>query len=130
MNVAPDNITQLKPNEIFVYGSNRASRHGKGAALLAVKKFGAIYGKVGFAGQSYGISTKDEHLRTLPLCEIAKEIQTFIEFVKSNNDKVFLVTQIGCGLAGYSPKDIAPLFFVDKVPENVYLPEAFIKYGN
>jgi hypothetical protein len=122
MNFTPDNITSLAPNEIFVYGSNRSWRHGAGAAKMALK-WGAIYGQGPFRGQTYGISTKDEQIRTLPLSEIKKEVDAFLGFAKSRPDLRFLVTKIGCGLANWAPEDIAPMF--SNALDNVILPKEF-----
>lgn len=129
MKNTPENITKLEPDEIFVFGSNLAGRHGAGAALLALKKFGAISGQgYGLMGRSYGIATKDERIQTLPLDRIQVQVNKFLRFAENNPEKTFLVTQVGCGLAGYSPKDIAPLF--DGVPSNVVLPESFSQILN
>lgn len=129
MKNTPENITKLESDEIFVFGSNLAGRHGAGAALLALKKFGAISGQgYGLMGQSYGIATKDERIQTLPLDRIQVQVNKFLRFAENNSEKTFLVTQIGCGLAGYSPKDIAPLF--KGVPSNVILPESFSQILN
>lgn len=125
MNVTPDNITTLKPNEIFVFGSNEAGIHGAGAARLAHNKFGAIWGHGdGLQGQSYGISTKDRKICTLPLAKIQIKVDRFVRFAIQNPKLHFLVTQIGCGLAGYNPKEIAPMFAKD-IPANVSLPKEF-----
>jgi hypothetical protein len=124
----PDRITSLADNEVFVFGSNLAGRHGKGAALLALRKFGAKPGQgTGSMGQSYGIATKDERLRVLPLEKIASQIAEFLRFARERPETKFLVTQVGCGLAGYSPAEIAPLFFAHRVPENVALPASFLE---
>jgi len=113
-------------NSVFVFGSNLAGRHGKGAALEAFLMYGAIYGQgEGLQGQSYGIPTKDGKLKTLPLDVIEQHVIKFISFAKKNSDKTFYVTAIGCGLAGYSPEDIAP-FFKD-APTNCVLPDSFNK---
>lgn len=110
--------------DIFVFGSNRAGRHGKGSALLARTMYGAIYGQgEGLQGSSYGIPTKDEHLKSLPLTEIAKHVTVFLEFAKSHPEYLFHVVPIGCGLAGYTPEDIAPMFFDS--PWNVKIPTVF-----
>ena len=125
MEFTPENITHLKPNEIFVFGSNRAGRHGKGAALTALKKFGARNGEgYGLVGQSYAIPTKDRTLRVLTMGEIKIQVDKFIKFASEHQELKFYVTEIGCGLAGYSPKDIAPLF-AQRLP-NVILPERFV----
>ncbi len=114
-------------DEIFVFGSNLAGRHGMGAANAALKRYGAVYGKgIGLHGQSYGIPTKDENLKVIPIDEVAIYIRDFIEFSKSNPDKQFFVTAIGCGLAGYKPEQIAPLF--RGVGDNVSLPDVFKEF--
>lgn len=110
--------------EIFVFGSNLAGRHGKGAALFAKKNHGAILGQGrGLQGNSYAIPTKDHNLNTLPLNEISFFVKTFLLFAEENTDMIFNVTPIGCGLAGYRYSDIAPLF--RDCPENVRLPKEF-----
>lgn len=122
MNIAPDNIKELKPNEIFCYGANRSWRHGSGAAKYALK-FGAVYDQGPFRGQTYGICTKDESIKTLPLSEIALEIERFFDFVRSHPSLTFLLTAIGTGLAKYRAEDIAPMF--KRAPDNVHLPKSF-----
>jgi hypothetical protein len=118
-------IKSLADDEIFVFGSNYAGRHGKGAALQAVK-FGAIRGQgVGLMGKTYGIATKDRNLKVLPLESIKKQIAKFLDFARENKQFRFLVTPIGCGLAGYRPRQIAPLFYDYEIPDNVFLPESF-----
>lgn len=109
---------------IFVFGSNLAGRHGKGAALHARQKYGAIYGQgEGLQGQSYAIPTKDERLRTLPLDRIRGHVRRFIYFAFANPGMEFEVTRIGCGLAGYKDEQIAPFFYA--APTNVVLPEGW-----
>lgn len=128
MNITPTSITSLKDNEIFVFGSNYAGRHGKGSALTARRKFGAKMGQgQGLQGRSYGICTKDRKLKVLSLSAIATQVEGFLRFAAANPQLHFLVTPIGCGLAGYSPKDIAPLFLSNWIPDNVALPESFWK---
>lgn len=125
---SPTNIISLKDNEIFVFGSNLSGFHGGGAAKLALDKFGAVYGNgSGLQGKSYAIPTKDFFIRrTLSLKEIEPYVFDFYNFAKNNKELTFLVTLIGCGLAGYTPKDIAYMFekFLDL--ENVYLPKEFV----
>ena len=107
---------------IFVFGSNLSGRHGKGAALHAREHYGAVSGKgVGLQGSSYAIPTKDYGLRALPLNQIRHYIKQFIEFANEHPDMTFKVTRVGCGMAGYSDKQIAPLFL--KAPKNCQLPE-------
>lgn len=125
----PDRITQLEPNQIFVFGSNYAGRHGAGAALLAMRKFGAINGQgTGLMGQSYGIATKDRRLGVLPLYKIKVQIDRFLRVAEQHPELQFLVTKIGCGLAGYSEKEIAALFKGCTIPTNVILPLSFENY--
>jgi len=106
-------------NEIFVFGSNLAGRHGAGAALYARKHHGAIYGQgIGMQGNSYGIPTKDNHIKTLPITEVKKYIDQFVEFAETHPENHFQVTRVGCGLAGFTDKQIAPLFA--NSPSNCY----------
>ena len=117
-------VTSLPDNYIFVFGSNRAGRHGKGAALTAKRKFGAIEGTgYGLQGKSFGIPTKDRRLSVLPLSAISSYCSKLIALAKETPDVIYFVTEIGCGLAGYSPKDIAPLF--KGAPDNLELPISF-----
>jgi len=110
--------------QIFVFGSNLAGRHGAGAALYAKKNRGAIYGQgVGIQGSSYGIPTKDFQLRPLPLHVIARYVAQFLEFAGLHPEMEFQLTAIGCGLAGYTPEHIAPMFA--EAPQNVMLPGEF-----
>lgn len=124
MNITPDSITRLASNEVFVYGSNTAGRHGAGAAKQALK-WGAIYGRDGFAGQTYGISTKGDNLEILSLADIQTHVDRFTAFARSREDLVFLVTQVGCGLARRAPTEIAPLFKEASKLTNVFLPKSF-----
>lgn len=113
--------------QIFVFGSNLAGRHGKGAALYARKNYGAIYGQgVGLQGDSYGIPTKDEKIKTLPLDRILSYVNDFITFAKLHPELMFHVSPVGCGLAGYVPEQIAPMF--KDAPANVILNDEF-KYA-
>src|SRR3954468_400989 len=102
----------LPKNEIFVFGSNLGGFHGKGAALTAIKEYGAFYGKGrGSQGRAYAIPTKDTALRVLPLDAIKTFIEEFVAWAWDESDDLkFKITRIGCGLAGYSDKHIAPLF--------------------
>ena len=112
--------------EIFVFGSNREGRHGKGAALEAFREYGAIYGQAeGLQGRSYAIVTKELRSGHPPvtLKDVAESVQHFLEFATIHRDLRFHVTPIGCGLAGFHPRQIAPLF--RDAPPNVELPPAF-----
>lgn len=117
---------------IFVFGSNLAGRHSRGSALEAFKYWGAIYGQgAGLQGESYAIPTKDHALNMLSLDKIQKHVNTFIKFagimsLKEPNT-LFKVVEIGCGLAGYSPEDIGPLFAKAEYFKNVELPLSFLR---
>lgn len=109
---------------IFVFGSNLVGRHGKGAALTALQRFGAVYGQgEGLQGASYAIPTKDEAIQTLPLVQIKSYVDTFLDFAKAHPELLFEVTRIGCGLAGYSDVDISWMF--GYAPSNCELPHGW-----
>lgn len=119
----PDRITELKPNEIFVFGSNLAGAHGGGAARLAYHRFGAIWGQgVGLQGQSYAIPTMQGGVET-----IKPYVDEFIRFAQTRPDPKFYVTQIGCGIAGFKVEEIAQLFQTAINVKNIILPRAFLK---
>lgn len=124
--IASDNITKLNPNEIFVFGSNLSGRHGKGAAKQALT-WGAIWGQgAGLQGRTYGIPSKNASItRTLSVKEIKPFVDDFIQFAKDNQNLIFIVTEIGCGLANLTPKEIAPLFKEAIDIENIHLPKRF-----
>lgn len=128
MRTTSNNITKLEPNEIFVFGSNLSGIHGGGAARTALK-WGAIYGQgVGLQGQTYAVPTKSVGItRTLKIDEIKPFVDEFIQFAKNNQQLTFLVTEIGCGLAGLTPVQIAPLFQDAVNVLNINLPENFWK---
>ena len=116
----PDHIRNLEPGQIFVFGSNAAGMHGGGAARTAVEKFGAVMGQgEGLQGQSYAIPTMEG------LEETRNAVQRFIQFADSHREMKFLVTRIGCGIAGYTPRQIAPMFVDAIYLNNIYLPEDF-----
>jgi len=124
--VTPDYIDTLESDEVFVFGSNLAGRHGAGAAKTARLSFRAEWGVgEGLTGQCYAIPTKDAHLRVISIEEIAKSVAAFAEICKKMTDHKFLVTEIGCGLAGYTPSQIAPLFNWAIGQDNVSLPSNF-----
>jgi len=126
MKITPDYVTELKSNEVFVFGSNENGIHGAGAAKLAHDKFGAVAGQgFGLSGRTFAIPTKDWHIQTLPLETISFYVHRFFDFVNKYKKLDFLVTEIGCGLAGFEPKDIAPLFRVFIKCNNIYLPKRF-----
>lgn len=104
--VTSNHIERLQPNEIFVFGSNLSGHHGGGTALLAMNKWGAIWGQgVGLQGQTYGIPTMQGGVET-----IRPYVDEFIQFANKHPEMTFLVTEIGCGIAGFTPQEIAPLF--------------------
>lgn len=117
-------IRSLAPNQIFVFGSNEAGRHGLGAARYALHHFDAEWRVgIGRTGRCYAIPTKDRSITTLPLDRIREYVQQFLAYAKEHPELEFLVTEIGCGLAGYNPHQIGPMFA--GATENVKLPEGF-----
>ena len=119
--ITPRWIDSLKENEIFVFGSNLAGMHGGGAARIARLHFGAVMGKgVGLQGQSYAIPTMQGGVET-----IRPYVNDFLDFAKHHPEMQFLVTPIGCGIAGFEAEDIAPLFEEAKQIKNISLPESF-----
>ena len=119
--ISPDLLNNLKDNEIFVFGSNLEGMHGGGAARAAYNKFGAIWGQgAGLQGQSYGIPTMHGGVDV-----IKPYVDEFINFAKSHPQLKFLVTRIGCGIAGFKDEEIAPLFQDAFEIENIYLPKSF-----
>ena len=119
----PERISELKENEIFVFGSNLAGAHGGGAARLAYKRFGAVWGEgVGLHGQTYAIPTMQGGVET-----IKPYVDAFIRFAKAHSQLKFLVTRIGCGIAGFRDEEIAPLFTDAINVENIILPKEFVE---
>lgn len=119
--ITPEWIDTLRDNEIFVFGSNLAGMHGGGAARVARLRFGAVLGNgVGIQGQSYAIPTMQGGVET-----IRPYVNDFVAYAQQHPDQQFLVTPIGCGIAGFEPEDIAPLFQGAKVVKNISLPESF-----
>lgn len=128
MKHSPDNIKELKPGEIMVFGSNLKGVHGAGAARTAVMKFGAEWGiGRGLMGQCYALPTKINSRRSMTLEQIDDEVREFLFCAREHPELTFLVTAVGCGYAGYEPAQIAPLFFQWKdLPYNVVLPKCFV----
>lgn len=121
--ITPDWITHLEENEIFVFGSNLKGMHGGGAARIALEKFGAVWGQgTGLQGNSYAIPTMHGGTDA-----IAPYVDEFIAFAREHKEMRFYVTRIGCGIAGFTVQEMAPLFKAALDEENVYLPEDFIE---
>lgn len=117
----PEHITQLEPMEVFVFGSNLQGAHYGGAARIAHMRFGAEWGVgVGLRGQSYAIPTMQGGVET-----IAPYVDEFVAFAKAHPELEFLVTRIGCGIAGFEDREIAPLFAAAYDVENITLPREF-----
>ncbi len=120
-NIASDSIDTLEKDEIFVFGSNLAGHHMGGAARVANMKFGAEWGVgIGLTGQSYAIPTMQGGVET-----IRPYVDEFIEFANQHQNMKFLVTRIGCGIAGFKDEEIAPLFRKAVSVSNIYLPQKF-----
>jgi len=131
MRITPDNIEFLEPNEVFVFGSNEAGIHGAGAAKTALDKFGAVLGQgFGPQGQSFAIPTKNWKVSTLSIIFIQQYVIRFLMYADYHPELKFYVTEIGCGLAGYEPEDIAWMFREVMEDENIYLPQRFIDILN
>ena len=123
MKYTPENIEKLGEDEVFVFGSNLAGMHLGGAAKTAVKRFGAVMGQgVGMQGQSYAIPTMQGGVET-----IKPYVDNFIALAREWDQTTFYVTRIGCGIAGFSDEEIAPLFAEAMDHYNVRLPESFVK---
>lgn len=124
--ITNDNITKLEPNEVFVFGSNLSGIHGGGAAKAAMQ-WGAIWGQgIGIQGQTYALPTKSKNIeRTLTVEEIQPYVNDLVQCAKENPEKIFLVTEVGCGLAGHIHEDIAPLFIDAIEVSNIHLPTKF-----
>ncbi len=118
--IASDRISDLGENEIFVFGSNIQGAHGGGAAWYAHKKFGAEWGVgEGLTGRTYALPTMEGD------ASLKKAVEHFITCAKAHPELTFLVTAVGCGIAGYTPAEVAPLFREATALENVYLPKVF-----
>ncbi|MBR5702939.1 MAG: hypothetical protein IKX45_01650 [Bacteroidales bacterium] len=118
--ITPSQVTVLEEGEIFVFGSNARGLHMGGAARVAQEKFGAIWGQgEGLQGQSYAIPTMEG------LANLEVAVKRFDQFAREHQELRFYVTAIGCGIAGYSPEEIAPLFFETAKLSNIYLPLSF-----
>lgn len=123
MEYTPERIKSLQPNEVFVFGSNLAGAHAGGAARVAREKFGAVWGLgVGLQGQSYAIPTMQGGVET-----IKPYVDQFIAFAEMHPELKFYVTRIGCGIAGFSASDIAPLFKEALGKSNIVLPRDFVE---
>ena len=119
--VASDRISQLGKNEVFVFGSNIQGFHGGGAAWYAHKNFGAEWGVgEGLTGRTYALPTMEG------VASLKHAVKNFIVCAKEHSELTFLVTAVGCGIAGYTPQEVAPLFKEAMSFENVYLPQLFI----
>lgn len=120
--VASDRIEELGEREIFVFGSNKQGMHGGGAAWVAHKKFGAEWGVgEGLTGRTYALPTMEG------AASMKKAVEQFTDCARRHPELTFLVTAVGCGIAGYTPREVAPLFRAAAGLENVYLPEMFWK---
>jgi ADP-ribosylglycohydrolase len=119
--ITPAHVSKLSEGEVFVFGSNLAGMHGGGAARAAYEKFGAVWGQgTGLQGQSYAIPTMQGDVDT-----IEPYVDSFIAYAKAHPEKQFLVTRIGCGIAGFLNSDIAPLFEKAVNVDNISLPKEF-----
>jgi len=117
------------PGTIFVFGSNLAGKHGSGAARAALDNYGAIYGMpVGLQGRSYAIPTKDENIESLPLEVIENFVRKFLHYAVDHPEYTFVLTRVGCVLAGYTNEQIAPMF-MRTLPANCIAPTEWLLIG-
>jgi len=124
--VTPETVTKLETGQIFVFGSNRRGIHGAGAALAARRRFGAELGVgEGFTGECYALPTKRTPYERATLEEIHRAVDLFVKTAQHCRGLTFLVVEVGCKLAGYTPAQIAPLFEPVIEMQNVWLPASF-----
>ena len=129
MKYTPELIAELGDNQIFVFGSNLAGKHNGGGARIALEKFGAVYGQAfGSQGQSYAIPTLGFDFEKISLTEIKLYIDLFFNYAFNHPQYEFLVTKIGCGIAGYKISEIAPLLL--NPFKNIVLPKEFVETQN
>ena len=118
--ITPSLISVLDPGEVFVFGSNIHGMHKGGAARVAMERFGAVWGVgEGLQGQSYALPTMEG------IDNLVKAVDRFIIFARQHPELRFLVTAVGCGIAGYTPEQVAPFFKPAIDLQNVYLPQSF-----
>lgn len=121
METTPELVTELRTDDVFVFGSNAGGLHGGGAARIAHERFGAVWGEGhGHHGQSFAIDTMSG------LDVLRAEARTFVAYATEHPELRFLLTPVGCGIAGYTPEQVAPLF--GGVPGNVTIPASFVPY--
>lgn len=118
--ITPSHISALEPGEVFVFGSNIQGMHMGGAARVAMERFGAVWGVgEGLQGQSYALPTMEG------IESLEKAVARFVEFARQHPELRFLVTAVGCGIAGYTAEQVAPFFKSVIDLQNVYLPQSF-----
>jgi len=121
MDITPHLVEALRPDEVFVFGSNASGHHGGGAARIAHDKFGAVWGEGhGHHGQTYAIDTMSG------FDVIESEARDFVAYATAHPELRFLLTPVGCGIAGYTPEQVAPLF--TGLPKNVSIPASFVPH--
>ena len=119
--ITPEVISELQPNDVFVFGSNAAGAHGGGAARIAYERFGAVWGEGrGHHGQTYAIDTMSG------LDELTEHARGFVDYAQAHPELRFFLTPVGCGIAGYTPDLVAPAFH--GLPDNVTVPSSFVAY--
>ena len=118
--ITPSHISALEPGEVFVFGSNIQGMHMGGAARVAMERFGAVWGVgEGLQGQSYALPTMEG------IESLEKAVARFVEFARQHPELRFLITAVGCGIAGYTAEQVAPFFKSVIDLQNVYLPQSF-----
>lgn len=132
MEYTPEHITELQPDEIFVFGSNENGAHMGGAAKIAYDHFGAVWGQaVGHFGQSYAIPTLDRDMQRVEPEELYIHLKDFLQYVQKRLNLKFYLTKIGCGIAGWNVEDVKNIFWEvlgsEPIPENLFIPKEFNK---
>lgn len=126
MQYTPENITSLEPNQVFVFGSNLAGRHIGGAAKIAKDLFGAIEGVgEGMTGRCYAFPTLGEDMKQRNVKRILVSVQKLFDCARANPDKIFLLTRVGCGIAGYTDEYMSRLFHSKDRPKNIVMPKGW-----
>ena len=129
----PENLTELQSNQIFVFGSNANGWHNGGSAFYAFRKFGAVYGEgEGLFGSSYALPTLDKDFQKVSIFQLKESFKKLFSCAEENNDKIFLLTKVGCGIAGWTIEEVKDILWkaaneYEQFPKNIVIPQEFDK---